>query len=281
MTHQLAEMRELMADLADTTRQRSLLQADLEALTAEEAALLARASADLNTKRETLRELEVELLSVQAEEAQVASALEAASSLNSYRHQLSAQLDLMLKLTLPNNVQETVRADLSASKDLTAALQSHSRAVVDVLWGSEEARTHRELELRALAEPIRSELNEAERGLGELTARARNIRAQLTKLDATQQRLHDLRVRYAGLAEARGELLDALEANSETRYQARVGIADTVSRNLGSRVTVSVEHLADSGVFRDFLLTSLQGSGLKYAAIAEAFSSSTLASPIA
>jgi energy-coupling factor transporter ATP-binding protein EcfA2 len=66
--------------------------------------------------------------------------------------------------------------------------------------------------------------------------------------------------------------LDELEVNSEARYGRRLAVAGEVSANLSSRVTVAVEHLADSRDFKGLLMGALQGSGLRYAAIAEAFS---------
>ena len=272
LTHQLFAMREEMAELEDRTRQRPLLQADLESLGAEEASLMGRVSADITAKRELLKDLESDLLAVQTNSARAEAAIAGIAALEHSRFSFAAQLAEVSAGPLPPEDAAVVGAALS---DLGSAIERVAEPIAkasSTLQTSQIQRTQLELDLRGRAEPLRTELNAAERGLGEITARTRNIRAQLSRLDSDQTRLHDLRIRYIGVHETREQLLDALEAANEQRYRERLAVATEVSQHLSARITVAIEHLADARAFREFLSASLQGSGLKYAAIAEAFS---------
>ncbi|MFE4833344.1 AAA family ATPase [Arthrobacter sp. NPDC056691] len=276
ITTQLSELRQELSDLEDRTRQRPLLQADLEILAAEEATLMGRVSSEMGLKRQKLQEIEAELLHIQTSETHSVAAFTVLSNLERLTTTLDSQLRELDAIPLGGEDKAIVEETISDSRQGMNQVTSSIRKAEATLQASASRRASKELELRGEAEPIRSELNDAERGLGEVTAKARNIRSQLAVLAAEQNRLRELNGRYAALREERDSLLNELEAANELRYEKRQRVASEVSQNLGARVTVSIEHLADYSVFRDLLSAGLQGSGLKYSSIAEIFARTLL-----
>lgn len=272
LTQQLFAMRADMADLEDRTRQRPLLLADLEALSEQEAALMGRVSEDMAARRDQLRELESDLLGIQTSTAQAVDALLAIDAVDKSKVQLLDRLSKLATVPLASEDAAAVQAAITSAIAAVGQLEASVSSAKDTLLASQAVRAERELALRGQAEPMRSELNDAERGLGELTARIRNTKAQIASLDADRNRLHGLRQKYAALHDTRQAELDAIETNSEQRYLARLAIASDVSQNLSDHIIVAIEHLADSQLFKDFIMTALQGSGLRYAAIAETIS---------
>lgn len=276
LTAQLFSLRQEMAELEDRTRQRSLLQTDLQALVTEESTLMGRVSSEMATKREELKSVEAELLALQTTNAHSTSALAILANLEQSRQIITTQLAELASIPLSNEDESAVRRAIADSQRGISQIAESLTVANTSLASGQARRSQRELELRGRAEPLRSELNEAERGLGEVTSKARNIRAQLAALEVEQTRLRDLKGRYLHLREARNALLDDFEVRSEQRYDRRMKVASEVSQNMGARVTIAIEHLGDSKVFKDFLTARLQGSGLKYAAIAESFSRALL-----
>ncbi|GAA1240326.1 hypothetical protein GCM10009633_11700 [Janibacter melonis] len=272
VTSLLAELRDQIDELAEDVAQRPALQADLEVMVAQEASLMSEATLELSENRQLLHRLEGELLQLQADLNQAHSFEEHLSkSLATHSIAATAFNELTI-LPLATELQEKVAGHLDVAKQSLTRYRLELESVSRLLDRERQSRRTREPELRSLAEPIRTQLNEAERGLGELTARARNLRSQIARLGEKQERLEVLRRRYAETQDRRTDLLTRAETQSEQQYLARVAVADNVSRNLSSRVTVSIEHLADAGEFRKFLGGALQGSGLKYTAVADAFS---------
>lgn len=272
VTNLLAELRDQIDELADDVAQRPALQADLEVMVAEEASLMGEATLELTQNRQQLHRLEGELLQLQADLNQAHSFEEQLSRSLAAHAVAATALNELTALPLAPELEDQVAGHLDVAQQLLARYRLELESVLRVLERAQDFRRTREPELRSLAEPIRTELNEAERGLGELTARARNLRSQIARLGEKQERLDALRRRYAELHNRRTDLLERAETQSEEEYLARIAVADNVSRNLSSRVTVSIEHLADAGEFRSFLAGALQGSGMKYTAVADAFS---------
>lgn len=276
LTVQLSSLREEMGELEDRTRQRPLLQADLEALTADESALMDRASDDMAIKRDLLRILEGELLAVQTQSMQAKAAITALENLDIERESIRARVNELASFDVNHPDASEVRAAMAEADRATHQIHASTQTALAVLQEAQVRRSQKELDIRGKAEPLRSELNDAERGLGELTARTRNIRSQLARLESDQARLREIRQRYTSALAAREAALDALEGASELRYRDRLAIATDVSQRLSARITVAIEHLADARAFRDFIATALQGSGLRYAAIADTFSKKLL-----
>ena len=272
LTNQLFSMRTEMTDLEERTRQWPLLQADLEILVAQEATLMEGASAEMTINRERLRELESELLKLLTDERKASAAIGFFAAIEQARRALVGQLEELKVFPLASDQEAAIRPPVTESMQYLSRIGELLDAAQDALQRSRSDRSLRERSVRTDAEPLRSQLNDAERGLGELTNKVRNIRAQLSQLETDQMRVHELRARYVAQHDARAVLLDELEGESERNYLARQLVAQEVSQHLSTRVTIAIEHLADARAFRAFLADALQGSGLKFNSIADAFS---------
>jgi ABC-type glutathione transport system ATPase component len=104
----------------------------------------------------------------------------------------------------------------------------------------------------------------------------RNIERQLSQLDQVESDVHALQNRRIQIEDARNSLLDDLEETQEAVFEARDAVAREVSNQLGNRVIIAVEHLADAQQFKDTLTQLLHKSGLQYNSLAEGISRSLL-----
>lgn len=276
ITQQLFALGIEIREIEERISLRALLQSDLDNLTNEEKSLMSDASASLTTQREILRSLENSLLEVQSQQNVSEYAVNSIHDLTQTYARLLDQANRLVDIPLPPDDNTRVRPSLVEFHASVVSLNAHIDAASERLSQSRARRAAVELELRAQAEPIRSELNTAERGLGELTTKIRRVRAELERLDAEKVRSEELTVRYNSLHAERGRLLDSAEQANEELYLRRRDIANAVSQDLSSRITVTIEHLADARAFRDLLATSLQGSGMRYGSIADLFSKNLL-----
>lgn len=276
ITQQLFALGIEIREIDERTSLRTLLRSDLDNLTNEEKILMSDASASLTTQREILRSLENSLLEIQSEQNASEQALNSIDDLTRTYTRLLDQANALLNIPLPQDDHTRVRPLLVEFHTSAVSLNAHLDAALERLNQSRARRAAVELELRAQAEPIRSELNTAERGLGELTTKIRKVRAELERLDAEKARSEELTARYNLLHAQRDRLLDEAEQANEELYLRRREIASAVSQDLSSRITVAIEHLADARDFRHLLATSLQGSGMRYGSIADIFSKNLL-----
>ncbi|MBF9316381.1 AAA family ATPase [Mycobacteroides chelonae] len=276
MTRELFSMRDEIRELQDKTDAGVILRADLEILANEEKEMMADASASLTARRETLRNLENSLLTLQSHQAESRYAQSQINTVADSFSMSTNQVTRLLGIPLPPEDEEAVRPALSILHGAAEELERTLDTITGQLRESESGRAELELELRSRAEPIRNELNEAERGLGELTSRIRRVRAELERAETEKKRLAEIAERYQSVLDKREKLLDKAELVREKIYNQRDSAAANVSRDLSSRITVSIEHLADSRRFREFLSAALQGSGLKYASLAESLSKNLL-----
>ncbi|MEH3134118.1 MAG: AAA family ATPase [Mycolicibacterium neoaurum] len=275
-TRQLSELRREMEELRDRTDVETLLKSDLDGLIAEENEMMTNASASLTARREILRTLENSLLLLQTQQAESAYARDQLQELANNFALAVNDAERLLRVSIPAEDEEFIRPRLQRFHHSAAELTEELSTSVTKLNASHQSRAQLELELRSQAEPIRQELNEAERGLGELTSRIRRVKAELERVEVEKARLAELARRYATIRDERERLLDSAERAREELYQVRLDVATNVSRDLSSRITVTIEHLADTRTFRNFLSSSLQGSGLKYASIADSLARNVL-----
>lgn len=268
MTAELAHVRESIAELEEQLRPRPMIQADYDDLIATEASLLQHATAELTEQREKLRAIEDSVLALQQEGRELE---DLQSLLDDARRAGETLLDKMDRLV--NGPKPSVLPSIGWDVgELLSSLDpplSRLRALQPTIERSILAVRERQAALREEAAPIRAAMDEAERGLGEVTTRLRQARSQLARLDGIARSLADLRAQYSTEIFERDALLDRNESRLVERFEARHMVADLVSSQLADSVTISVEHLADYKRFRSFLTNSLQGSGLRYSALVE------------
>jgi len=276
LTTQLYSLRQQIDLLEERTQTRPLLEADLQVLEVEEAGLMVDASATMTVRRDTLRGLEDQLIAVQSESAQAVEAIGRVQQLQQIQRDLSSAAAQSLGISLASADQQRVRPLLTSVSTAAKAIGDDLGMVLGELERAQTARASRGVEIRSAAEPLRTQLDEAEKGLGELTARIRRVRTELEQLQAEQARLNSLREQHSEFLDRRERLLDRAELAAEQLFNDRLEVAAEVSHNLSSRVTVMVEHLADATSFRDFLNLSLRQSGLRYASIVESIAKGVL-----
>jgi len=275
-TQEMAKIRQRLQELGEQTRQRASLQVDFDLLSRQESELLAAGSEQLATQRESLRVLENHLLQT-IREGQQARAFDERVRVSLSSYQLfESSIENLGHSDLPEAIAQSVRTRVAEVQGFLQGVDEQLLAMTREVETGLSDLGNRELDLRARAEPIRAALDEAERGLGEITARLRNYQAQLERLDQLDAEILALETRYQSLKADRDELLDAIEGEQESIFAARQAVASTVSNELGGRVTVVVEHLADSRGYRDLLDSLLQGSGLQYHALSEVLSRTLL-----
>lgn len=276
LTRDLARVRQGADQARERVAQRALLETDRDELAGQEQEILSDSTADLGERRESLRVLEAELLAVtsQVEASERMSARIADAS------ELAGRLQTVIG-TVPNRevgvavaaeVEPRVSSLLRLSLDLIGGIAEVESAVGVVRKDliSEQNR------LRLTAAPVRAELETAERGLGQITAKIRNIEAELAEVSRLENVLQELQVSAESLFSQRSRLMDEYEIWQEELFEARRSVAQAVSEDLQSRVVVSVDHLADSTKFRELLIELLQGSGLQYRSLAESMAKSLL-----
>jgi ABC-type hemin transport system ATPase subunit len=276
LTEHLFRLRESIASLGDELRTRSILMKDRETIAMQEAALMKQASRDLESTRDELGRLEYSIQVIRRDQA-IASQL---------RQSLLASGDAVAAAarTLADNSAENMSEQLRENLDPPLQLarrslsvtDSHIRQLEGLVVESAQQLADYELDLRARATPLRTLLDQSEKGLGEVTARLRNIDLQLSTLDLASVRLRTLQQQHAEAQQQRSELLDEFEIAQELRYQARTEVAREVSQRLEHKVVISIEHLSDSQDYRDTLLKLLQGSGFQFRGPADAISRATL-----
>lgn len=276
LTQQLADANAEIERLAENTARRALLEADRAEASAEEQALLNDTAADIADRRELLRGLESELLLLTNQSELASAAIGAAGD----AQQLAAQLTRAVEAITPNTAGVNLTALLSPAIESiragVSAVNSELEGLASALSRSRSAMLQQQNALRLDAEPVRAELEAAEVGLGQVTARLRNIDTELAQLARSDERLQQQHAKSADLRSTRELVLDEFEAWQESLFEARRQVADSVSTDLQSRVVVSIEHLADTQGFRDRLIELLQGSGLQYRPLSESLAKSLI-----
>lgn len=267
LTHGLAALRARRVELSDQLRQSAQLAMEIANLEARESELLQRSTTDLVALRRELARVEGDMLSLQkarsdharrrsALEAVVLNVTQAIQGLNNEALKAGPSREPQRVIVEEARLQVT-----EVLNRLTALLEEDASQALglDAL----------EPKLHAEAEPLRRALDEAERGLGELTTQLRRLRAQEQRLETLASELSSAERTYERTLQQRDDLLDAAETQEEQRFQARRVAAAEVSQELDEKVIISVEHLVDVSPFRNYLSDSLQGSGLKYGALAD------------
>lgn len=276
LTGQLAAARVEIGRLFEAASRRAVLEADRAEASAEETALLKETAADVSSRREVLRAIESELLQLTTESDIATTALSSVQETRRLAIALERSVDEIAPRDAGAVVSALLEPRVESMRDVLASLSSKLDDLDTVLRDSQADITERKNSLRLRAEPVRAELEAAEAGLGQVTARLRNIDSELAHLARADALLTERQLGLVELKRERDALLDEFEVWQESLFEARLRIADTVSADLESRVAVIVEHLADTSRFRNLLNDSLHGSGLQYRSLSDAISKTLL-----
>lgn len=276
LTGELARLRRDADQARERASQRALLEADRAALVGQERELLSDSSTDLGERRELLRVLEAELLAVsgqaEASERTMSRIADASALASQLRATIGGVPSREVGVAVAAEIEPRISALLRLSLDLDNGISELDSALNVV----RKDLLNEQNRLRLKAAPVRAELESAERGLGQITARLRNINAELAEVARLEAALLEFQASADALVTQRSQVLDEYEIWQEGLFDARQAVAQAVSEDLQSRVVVSVDHLADSTKFRDLLIELLQGSGLQYRALAESMARSLL-----
>ncbi|MCS5722504.1 AAA family ATPase [Herbiconiux sp. CPCC 203407] len=276
LTRDLARVRQDAEQAREQASRRALLEADRTALADQERELLIDSSADLGERRELLRALEAELLAVsghaEASERTTSRIADAFALAQRLQAAIGAVPSRENGVAVAAEVEPRVSSLLRLGEELVSGISELESALNLVRRDLLDEQNR----LRLKAAPVRAELETAERGLGQITARLRNIDAELAEVARLEAALLELQASASELVSERSQLLDEYENWQEGLFEARRAVAQAVSEDLESRVVVSVDHLADSTKFRDLLIELLQGSGLQYRALADSMARSLL-----
>lgn len=276
LTHRLFGLREEVNLLTDQLRARSNLLKDREGLAAIEAELMGRASSELTKVRAELTHVENEMRQLRQDEESADQLLQDLNSSSLEVLALRGRFEGNAARAVSNRVAADIRPGIERVRLLLGDARSTIQQLRSTLSRSIEQMSEAEIELQAQATPLRSALEESEKGLGEVTARLRNIDLQLARLDTAADRLRESRALSIAVSSERSALLDEFELAQERRYTSRTQVAELVSARLSNRVVITIEHLTNSQAYRDLLVRLLQGSGIQFRSPAEAISRATL-----
>jgi energy-coupling factor transporter ATP-binding protein EcfA2 len=276
LTNRLAEIRDQIEELTDVVKRREVLLTDREECAEKEKLLLSEASAGLSEQRESLRSIEARTLGISGQLDASNNALIYLDNTIALQEQVRSEIDKLRNIdvgvVLASILDQRMPIIQSNSETLIHDLSTLRQSVLT----SQQDLIERLGELRLEAEPIRASLESAESGLGQLTAQIRNFDAEIAQIDRAADQLTELKKQYEFIQEGRDSVLDEYETWQESVFEARKQIADSVSSDLQQRVTVSIQHLADSTNFKNAMDSLLQGSGLQFRSISQTISTRLL-----
>ncbi|KGN39808.1 hypothetical protein N801_18930 [Knoellia aerolata DSM 18566] len=177
---------------------------------------------------------------------------------------------------LEEAIQDEVAVLSGSIKRFVQEIEETANQLMQIANDSDERLRLRDVQLRSEAEPVRTSLDQTERGLGAVTAELRDLDAQLDRLASVEVQLRELQSQEHRTLAERQFVLEVLEDAGETLFDLRHRAARSITDKLDHRVQISVRHLADTAAFRRALSELLQGSGLKYNVLSEALSTSVL-----
>lgn len=266
--------------LRELLRQRTSLLDDRERLHEREAELLARNAKALGPQREELAALERKLLRVQAD---LRGALQLRAAKAEIGEAVTPVRDIVLRIEtarVESSIQDEVSRLARAIEEALDEIVQASERLDSISTGSSNRLQREDVQLRAAAEPVRTSLDQTEKGLGAVTAELRDLEAQLARLATVESELGDLESEEKRVLSERQLLQERLEETVENIFDARDKAARSITAQLDHRVHISVRHLADTNTFRRTLVELLQGSGLKYNVIADALATTVLPSAL-
>jgi ABC-type lipoprotein export system ATPase subunit len=260
LTIALYNLRAQLEVLREETKIRDRLTQDRSLLSSQESALIEGGSAKLAENREQLRVAEEIILQSDQDMANVDATLEYVKENAEAQEQQTYELQALASrvATLPNSVD--VQARVNEAVQTSSAIIRILGEVESALLESIEHSRLLNIEARTTAAPIRQELEEAEAGLGSITSQIRAIDFELLKIDEVDAEIARTESRIEDTLRRRAQILDQAEILEEELYATRAEVAGLTTSLTANNVVVTVDHLADSTQFREFLIESLYGS---------------------
>ncbi|MGO4586386.1 AAA family ATPase [Arthrobacter sp. 2RAF6] len=263
LTGEAFDVRAELDQRREEAKKRDRLAADRNLFLSQETALLGGSTAQLSEQRDLLRQAEERVISsgqdLERIEAVRGEVNELLVSHQRALDRLVVTSERAASLAQVPAVHDALGEAVGLSESVIAALLA-ARANLDT---AEAETRERNISAREAAAPIREELEEAEAGLGQITAQLRNVDTALRALDENDAAIRDLESRYVGLLERRGRILDVVEQAEEALYNTRAAVARSTTAQIANNVVVVVDHLADASDFRKFLQDSLRGSNTR------------------
>lgn len=260
------EIFDLQAELderREESKKRERLVTDLDLFLSQETALLAGNTGKLSKQRDLLRQSEEVVISSDQDLERIRAVRgEVAELLASHQREfdrLRATSARAQTLARAPAVRDALVQAAGLSQGVISALLT-ARTSLDT---AESETRERNIGARESAAPLREELEQAEAGLGQITAQLRNVHTALGALDENDAAVRGLEARRETLLERRGKLLDAVEQAEEALYETRADVARSTTAQIADNVVVVVDHLADTSEFRKFLQESLRGSSTR------------------
>lgn len=263
LSQEIFDLREELEDRREEALKRSRLKADRELLRSQEASLLGRNSALLSGERDRLRVAEELVMQT----GQTLQRIETVSvDLDDLVESHVRHIDRLVRtaekaasLLSSADVVDVLQRAVALSQDASSALAFARERLQDIAAATEQEN----ITARGVAAPIRDELDQAEAGLGQITAQLRNIETALRNLDENDLAIGALEARRISLSERRAHELDQAERAEELLYETRAAVARATTSHIANNVVVAVDHLADSSDFRLFLQGAVRRSGIR------------------
>lgn len=172
--------------------------------------------------------------------------------------------------TAPNReVVESIRDGAETAIETVERHVEAARAVLRSAQGELKGLQAQFVERHALQEKLYRELvekHEQERVKGVERTRLEQRHADLK---AKEKKLQEKKAALAALHEEREKLRARLSDLRDQRYQLRLRVADRLNKHLSPMIRVRVEQFGNMDEYRNLLIHSMKGSGLRYASIVD------------
>lgn len=182
LTQQIAATQFEIDRLAESAGRRRVLEASRAEAASEERALLDASAADLSSRREVLRGIESELLQLSAQSDVATTAAASVVDARILADELVNAVETLLPTDAGVAVTAIIEPRMVALRGYLTSVTTELAELAAELHEVGSRLSEQRDSLRVQAEPVRAELEAAETGLGQVTARLRNIDAELAQL---------------------------------------------------------------------------------------------------
>lgn len=260
-SREMFDLRGQLQKREEDSLKRAGLEADRQIYRSQEESLVGDAQGPLASQRDHLREIEARSSSIARKSSNLRSAQELVGRMESAAESvqaLLARLDALAGEFIADEVP--LAAALSTVRTNAERLESSIGVLAGDVSGHIATAAVEEAKLRETAAPLRETLEQAETGLGQITAQIRNTDAQLQELDDNDRKIVMLTAELRALNERREAAFALVEMEEERLFRARQEVAESTSRQIDQHIVVIVEHLADASDLREVLTDSLKGT---------------------
>lgn len=267
LTGELFDIRADLESRREESRKRERLAADRELLASQETALLGGNSGRLVKQREQLRLAEETVIQSGQDMEKIAIARQEMEAISASQNAQSRRLGDLADRARTWPGSDDVQVGLADAARISSSIVQLLGSLQIILEGTAAETLERNVSAREISAPIREALEQAETGLGQITAQLRNVDSELRALDENDTVIAHLEAQYSELAERRAANLESAESVEEDLYGARAAIAWSTTAQIANNVVVVVEHLSDFESFKEFLQASLRGTSTRRAMI--------------